>query len=191
MLAKRDNQQRKVRIPSQQRREACVLEPKCESRVCLTGRELRISEPCFSDSRRKGGSQKVKSPRQPKANLFDPPLTDLRDYLIKRVLIRSFRLVALNGSSWQCSLNAAVAHMQANSRCSDDWPRHPDQPRGVTFTEGKPYLTWSTLKLLQTWQAEVGENNRQSTSTSLTQNQECIGILALGLVQSPLSIIVP
>jgi len=80
-----------------------------------------------SDSWRKDGSQKLKSPRQPKANLFDPPLMDLRDYLIKKNSANQILwLVAVNGSSRQCSLNATAAHMQANSRCSDDWPQPPD-----------------------------------------------------------------
>ena len=83
-LTKCDNQQREVRISAHQRHETHVSKSKSESRACSTQRELRVSEHCVSDSRRKGGSQKLKSSQKPDANLFDPYPTDLRDYLIKK-----------------------------------------------------------------------------------------------------------
>jgi len=61
-LTKRDNQQCEVRISAQQRQETHVLKTKRESCACSTKHELRVSKPCVSYSRRKGGSQKLKSP---------------------------------------------------------------------------------------------------------------------------------
>ena len=83
-LAICDNQQRESRVSSQQRCKTNISEPKRESRVYLTGRELRVSEPCVSALRSKYSSQKLKSPRQSEANLFDPPPADLRDYLTRK-----------------------------------------------------------------------------------------------------------
>ena len=83
-LTKCRNQQREVRVYAQQRRETRVLKPKRDSHVCSIECELCVSEPCLSELRHKDGSQKLKSPQKPEANLFDPPLTDLRDYLINK-----------------------------------------------------------------------------------------------------------
>ena len=93
LLGKHDNQQREVRFSSQQRRETHVSKPKWESRVYSTECELRVSEPCLTKTCKvniRSPTAKIrrdmKSPRPQRleAGLFDPPLTDLRDYLIKK-----------------------------------------------------------------------------------------------------------
>ena len=71
-LAKHDNQQREVRVSSQQKHETRILKPKRESRALPAECELRVSEPCVSDLRCKDSFQKLKSPRKPEAVLFDP-----------------------------------------------------------------------------------------------------------------------
>ena len=109
-LTKCDNQQYEVCVSSQQRRETCILKQKRKSRVCFTERELRISEPCISDSRRKDGSQKLKSSRKLEANLFDPLLTDLRNYLTKK---RSANQVAPS-----CCYEQLITSMLSECRCS-------------------------------------------------------------------------
>ena len=83
-LTKGDNQQREVCVSAQQRHETHVSKSKHESCACSAQCELHVFEPYVFDSRRKGDSQKLKSPRQPEANVFDPPPTDLRDYLTKK-----------------------------------------------------------------------------------------------------------
>jgi len=83
-LARCNNQQREVRVSSQQRRETRVSKPKCDSCVWPTECELRVFEPCILELRRRDGSQKLKSHQKPETSLFDPLLTDLRDYLTKK-----------------------------------------------------------------------------------------------------------
>jgi len=96
---KRDNHQREVRVSSQQRHDTRISKPKRESRVYSTERELHVSEPCppetsVSELRRKVNirfltarvRRELKSPHPQilEASLFDPSLTDLKDYLIKK-----------------------------------------------------------------------------------------------------------
>ena len=109
---KHDNQQREVRVSSQQRHETRISKPKCESRVYSTERELRISEPCdpetyVSELRRKIN---IRSPRRLEACLFDPPSTDLRDYFTKKRSVHQItpqycceRLITSMLSECQCS----------------------------------------------------------------------------------------
>jgi len=93
---KRDNQLREVRVSSQQRRETHVSKPKCEIRVCSTECELRISELCVTETRkvnirsptaRVRKEQTCPHPQRLEAGLFDPPPTDLRDYLTKKMSV--------------------------------------------------------------------------------------------------------
>ena len=49
-LDKCDNQQCEVRVSSQQRHETRVSKPKRESRICSIERELRVSEPCVTET---------------------------------------------------------------------------------------------------------------------------------------------
>ena len=65
-LIERDNQKCEVRVSAQQSHETHVLKAKRKSRACYVQRGLRVSEPCVSNSRRKGDSQKLKSPRNPR-----------------------------------------------------------------------------------------------------------------------------
>jgi len=109
-LTRYDNQQRESRVSSQQRRKTNALEPKCESFIYLIGRELCVSEPCVSALQCKDSSQKLKSPRQPKADLFDPPPTDLRDYLTKK---RS-----TNQITPSCCCERLIAAMLSECRCN-------------------------------------------------------------------------
>ena len=109
-LIERDNQKCEVRVSAQQRHETHISKAKCKSRACYAQCGLRISEPCVSNSRRKGNSQKLKSPRQSEANLFDPPPTDLRDYLMKK------RSAVLITPSFCCEQLITV--MFSECRCS-------------------------------------------------------------------------
>ena len=96
---KHDNQQREVRVSSQQRRGTRVSMPKRESRVCSTECEVRVPEPCapetcVSELRRNVNvrsptvtvRKEMKSPRPQRLETgpFDPPPTDLRNYLTKK-----------------------------------------------------------------------------------------------------------
>ena len=71
-------------------------------------------------------------------------------------------------SECRCSSHAS---WQSIFRQSTPTPR---SAKSIAPTEGWPSLTRSTLKSLQIWQTEVGENNWRSTPMSLTLNQkEC------------------
>jgi len=112
---KHDDQQHEVRVSSQQRHEICVSKLKRKSRVCSTERELHVSEPCTPETcilelRHKVNihsltarvRRELKSPRPQglEAGPFDPPPTNIRDYLTKkRSFIKSLHYAAMNGSS--------------------------------------------------------------------------------------------
>ena len=121
-----------VRI-SYQRRETRVFVPKREGRVSSTENELRVSnskceplvsEPCVSELRHKTHihsptAKVITEPRSPhpqrfEADLFDPPATDLRDYLTKKMSVHQItpqccceRLVIMVLSECLCSSHAS------------------------------------------------------------------------------------
>jgi len=72
LLVGRNNQQREVRVSSQQRHETRVSKQKRESCVPSTQHELYVFEPCVLDLRCKDSFQKLKIPQKFEASLFDP-----------------------------------------------------------------------------------------------------------------------
>ena len=159
-----------------------VSEPQRESCVHFTGRELRISEPCVSALRSKDNSHKLKSPRQSEANLFDPPPTDLRDYLTKK---RSASLITPS-----CCCKRLIT-MLSECRCSSRASRQSIfRQSTLTSRSAKRYRSHRRRTFSDTEYPEITanmtsrskKNNQWSAPASLTRNQkECTGILALGL----------
>jgi len=117
-----------VRVSSQ-RRETRVFVPKREGRVSSAENELRVSnskceplvsEPCVSELRHKTHihsptAKVITEPRSPhpqrfEADLFDPPATDLRDYLTKKMSVHQI--------TPQCSCEQLIIAVLSECHCS-------------------------------------------------------------------------
>jgi len=177
-LPRCDNWQRESRVSSQQRRQTRVLEPQRKS--CF--HEIHVSEPCVFALRSKENSRKLKSPRQSTANLFDPPPTDLRDYLTWK---RNASLITLS-----CCYERLIT-MLSECRCSS---RASRQSRFKLLTlalrlakrnsshKRRTFSDTEYPEITANMTSRSRESNQWSAPTSLTQNQkESTGILALGL----------
>ena len=161
---KHDNQQHEVRVSSQQRYETRISKPKCESRICSIEHELRISASCaletsVSELRRKVNIRsltarvrrelKSSRPQILEAGLFDPPPTDLRDYLTKNRSVHQITPLCC----CEQLITMVLSESTANSRCSNGYHLCQSliRPKGVVPAQGEPSLMHSTLKLLRIW----------------------------------------
>ena len=162
---------------------------KRESCACSTQHDLRISEPCVSDSRLKGGPQKLKSPRQTEANLFDSPPMDLRDYLTKK---RSANRITLS-----CCCERLITSMLSECRCSSHASKQSVFRQSTSTSRSAKKCCFHRREAFSDTEypevtAHMASRSREKQPMSLTRNQkECTGILALGLVRLPRSTTMP